>query len=114
MLIPKFLNWEECSLNEYADVCLKYGFNCESSPQFLSFMLKNNAPLKFFVFSKKGEPLGGACVENGWLSNDYKNKNRAIKSLLVPKQSIYLPLKEGNKYILPFKSKCLHPLQKNY
>lgn len=111
MLIPKFLNWEECSIYEYADICLKYGFNCESSPQYLSFMLKNNAPLKFFSFSKKGESLGGVCVENGWLANDYKNKNRAIKSLLIPKQSIFIPLKEGGKYILPFKSKCLHPLQ---
>ncbi|KPU05794.1 transcriptional regulator [Enterobacter cloacae subsp. cloacae] len=112
MLIPKFLNWEECSLNEYSDICFKYGFNCESSPQFLSFMLKNNAPLKFFAFRKKGEPLGGACVENGWLANDYKNKSRTIKSLLIPKQSIFLPLREDSKYILPFKSKCLHPLQK--
>lgn len=112
MLIPKFLNWEECSLKEYEEICSKYGFNCESSPHFLSFMLKNNAPLKFFSFSKKGVAVGGACVENGWLANDYKNNNRAIKSLLMPKHSIFLPLKEGGKYILPFKSKCLHPLQK--
>jgi hypothetical protein len=111
MLIPKFLRWEECSITEYEEICLRYGYNCESAPQFLSFMLENNAPLKFYSYSRNGEVVGAACVENGWLVNDYKNKNRMIKTLLMPKSSIFIPLKRGERILLPFKSKCLHPLQ---
>ncbi|HAU8266355.1 TPA: transcriptional regulator [Kluyvera intermedia] len=114
MLIAKFLNWEECSLSDYEIICSKFGYNCESSPEFLAFMLRNNAPLRFFSYTKKGKKLGGACVENGWLANDYKNKNRLIKTLPIPKSSVYIPLDFGlkNGLILPFKTKCLHSLQK--
>jgi len=114
MLIAKFLNWEECSLSEYEIICSKFGYNCESAPEFLAFMLRNNAPLRFFSYTKKGQNLGGACVENGWLANDYKNKNRLIKTLPIPKSSVYLPFNFGlkNGVMLPFKTKCLHSLQK--
>jgi hypothetical protein len=58
MILAKFLGWEECSLEDYETSCQEYGFNCESAPEFLSFKLQHNAPLKFFSFKKKVRLLG--------------------------------------------------------
>lgn len=79
-------------------------------------MLRHNAPLKFFSYSKKGRILGGACVENGWLANDFKNQSRLIKSLPIPNSSIYIPLDLNvkDRILIPFKSKCLHSFQKQF
>lgn len=113
-IITKFSHWEECSFNEYKQSCLNFGYNCESAPDFLNFMLRHNAPLKFYSFKRQGRVLGSVCVDNGWVANDFKNKKRAINFLPVPATSIYIPLsKDMQNAIMPFKSKCLHPLQKN-
>ncbi|WP_240116309.1 antimicrobial resistance protein Mig-14 [Erwinia endophytica] len=113
MLIAKVLNWDECSLSDYKYSCLEYGYNCESAPEFLSFMLRHGAPLRFFSYKKKGITLGSVCVDHGWIANDIKNRNRSILHLPVPATSIYLPFSQDlkSKVIMPFKSKCLHPLQ---
>ncbi|MGU3523227.1 transcriptional regulator [Enterobacteriaceae bacterium C23F] len=114
MFVAKFLNWDECSQKEYEDACLAYGYNCESSPEFLSFMIRNGAPLKFYAYKKKGQLQGSVCVDGGWLANDVKNNNRSIKTLPIPKYSIYLPVNENiNNILIPFKSKCVHFLQRN-
>jgi hypothetical protein len=113
MMMAKFLNWEECSFSDYYKFCLQYGYNCESAPEFLSFTIKHGAPLKFYAYRKKGELLASVCVDNGWLANDRKNKNRSINYLPVPTTSIFIPVNDNckDKIIIPFKSKCLHPLQ---
>ncbi|QIU92186.1 transcriptional regulator [Yokenella regensburgei] len=115
MLIAKFLGWEECSFGDYEKSCVEYGYNCESAPEFFSFMMRHGAPLKFFSYRKNGETLASVCVDNGWLANDRKNKNRSINYLHVPTTSILIPVNPNihSKIIIPFKSKCLHPLQNN-
>lgn len=115
MLIAKFSKWEECSFNEYEKSCLEYGYNCESSPDFISFMLSLNAPLQFFSYKRNGKRLGSVCVDNGWVVNDVKNKNKSIKCLPVPTYATYIPFSHDFKgsVILPFKSKCLHPYQRD-
>ncbi|MEI9745897.1 transcriptional regulator [Enterobacter ludwigii] len=78
-------------------------------------MQRHNAPLKFFSYKIKGKIFGSVCIDNGWLANDFKNKNKSINFLPVPTSSVYVPLSESinGKIIIPFKSKCLHPLQSN-
>jgi hypothetical protein len=78
-------------------------------------MMRHNSPLRFFEYKRKGNVLGGVCVDQGWLANDIKNKNRSLQSLPIPATSIYLPfdMNSSGKPIIPFKSKCLHPLQKD-
>lgn len=113
MLIMRFTHWESCSPEEYSLSCQRFGYNCESSPEFLNFMMEHGAPVKFFSYKKKGELLGSVAVENGWLANDIKNKNSAVNYLPIPRCSVYLPFSDelSNKPILPFRAKCLHPLQ---
>lgn len=113
MLIPKFFNWSECSFDEYQHDCNEFGFNCESSPEFISFLLRNNAPLKFYAYKKKNKVAGSVCVDNGWLVNDSKNNKRSISSLPLPSTSIYVPFNkmQDSKIVMPFRSKCIHPLQ---
>ncbi|MGK0705304.1 transcriptional regulator [Yokenella regensburgei] len=113
MLIAKFLHWNECSFEEYKKSCLEYGYNCESAPEFLSFMMRHGAPLKFFSYRKNREVLASVCVDKGWLANDRKNNNRSINYLHVPTTAILIPVNSNckHKIIIPFKSKCLHPLQ---
>jgi hypothetical protein len=113
MLIAKFSRWDECSFNEYEASCLEYGYNCESSPDFISFMLRLNAPLQFFSYKRDGKRLGSVCVDNGWVVNDIKNKNKSIRCLPVPMYATYIPFSSEveEKVFFPFKSKCLHPLQ---
>ncbi|HDX8938372.1 TPA: transcriptional regulator [Klebsiella michiganensis] len=115
MLIPKFFMWSECSFQEYESACYAFGYNCESSPDFISFKMRNNAALKFYAYKKKGEILGSVCIENGWVANDHKNPNRELPGLLTPKSSIFVPICSSlkKKVILPFRTKCLHPLQQD-
>lgn len=115
MLIPRFFNWIECTFEEYERSCLKYGYNCESSPAFIKFMLQLGAPLRFFSYKVKGNLVGSICVDQGWIANDIKNKKKSIGTLPVPKCAILLPFSSeiNKKILLPFHSKCLHPLQRN-
>jgi hypothetical protein len=75
-----FFNWIECTFEEYERSCLKYGYNCESSPAFIKFMLQLGAPLRFFSYKVKGNIVGSICVDQGWIANDIKNK----KNLSAP------------------------------
>lgn len=52
-------------------------------------------------------------MENGWVANDTKAKHKAIKYLPIPRTAIYVPFSPNHSGMLmmPFKSKCLHPLQ---
>ena len=107
--------WSECSFHDYERACNEFGYNCESSPEFISFKLRQGAPLKFYAYRKKGKILGSVCTENGWLASDSKNSHRSLASLPIPSSSIYVPLSSAveSRVILPFRSRCIHHLQYN-
>lgn len=76
-------------------------------------MLQHGASFKFYAYKKKKKTIGSVCVDNGWLVNDAKNVSREFSSLPIPSSSIYVPFcrETEHRVILPFRSKCLHPLQ---
>ncbi|WP_413484552.1 GNAT family N-acetyltransferase [Morganella psychrotolerans] len=106
-MLKKYLGWNKCSYSEYERIALKFGYNAETSPHYISFALKHGAELDFYLYVKKNEELGAVCVDNGWLCNDIKNDNSKYKGLILPKYSIMPPFKDGIICAIPFKSKCL-------
>lgn len=113
MITLKFSTWDEVSFEDYENSCHLFGYNCESSPEFISFLLKKSAPLKFYSYKKKNRVIASVCVDNGWVVNDHKNSGSSFSSLPIPSNSTYVPcqLDEGKKILLPFRTKCLHYLQ---
>ncbi|HHK6155827.1 TPA: transcriptional regulator, partial [Edwardsiella piscicida] len=111
-MLFKFSGWDECGIDEYMECCSKYGYNSESSPHYIKFMLHHGADLRFVAYRKK-KLLGAACLDGKWLVNDFKNPNKSISSLPIPNSSIVLPFSSDVKCIAPFKTKCLSPLKKN-
>lgn len=108
-MILKFLGWEECSFEEYALSCDLFGFNCESSPSFIKYMLEKGADMKFLSFKKKNNLVGAVCLDNGWLANDLKNPKRTNMCIPIPAYSILPPFMDGVQTLAPFKSKCIYP-----
>ncbi|AKM47705.1 MULTISPECIES: GNAT family N-acetyltransferase [Edwardsiella] len=111
-MLFKFSGWDECGIDEYIECCAKYGYNSESSPHYIKFMLHHGADLRFVAYRKK-KLLGAACLDGKWLVNDFKNPNKSMGSLPIPNSSIVLPFSSDVKCIAPFKTKCLSPLKKN-
>ena len=113
----KFLGWEKTTFSEYKECCDIYGYNSESSPDFIQYMLDQGVKLTFLSYIKKGKLLGTACLDNGWLVNDWKNPtkgNREKIAPFIPDFSPLPPFDPSIKCIAPFKSKCLNPLSTNF
>ncbi|MBK5143964.1 transcriptional regulator [Budviciaceae bacterium BWR-B9] len=108
-MIAKFLGWDECSFEEYALLCDSFGFNCESSPLFIKFMLNKGADFRFLSYKRNNNLVGGVCLDNGWLTNDLKNPKRTNMHLPIPAYSILPPFMDGVRVLAPFKSKCIYP-----
>lgn len=109
-MILKYFKWEDCSFETYNLCCERYGYNAESSPEYIDFMNKNGANYKFIAYKKNNEIVGSACLEGGWLANDHKNPNRIVKTLPLPAHSIVVPIDPSVNCLAPFKTKCLSPL----
>lgn len=105
--------WSRCDFNTYSQACSMFGYSAESSPEFVKFMLDNGADLKFVAHSKNGKLLGAACIDNGWVLNDFKNNNKSMWCLPLPVSCIQLPISKKAKCVAPFKSRCLSPENKN-
>lgn len=107
MITMRFLGWEQCDFSDYKQACYLYGFNSESSPEFIEFFRENGAVLDFYCLVKKGEVIGAVCVDNGWLCNDIHNRKSQTNHMPIPHYSVTPPFKTGTSCIIPFRSKCL-------
>lgn len=106
-MLVKLSGWVECDFYTYKNVSSKYGYSAESSPEYIKFMLDNGVKSRFLAYKKKGQYVGAACLDNGWLLNDFKNNNKSIWGLPLPVSGIVLPMKSGVSCLAPFKSRCL-------
>ncbi|AVA38520.1 transcriptional regulator [Proteus mirabilis] len=116
-MMLKFFGWEKTTFSEYKECCDDYGYNAESSPDFIQYMMEQGIELTFLSYIKKGKLLGTACLDNGWLANDWKNSKKSDRSRIapfIPEFSPLPPFAPSIRCIAPFKSKCLNPLTKNF
>ncbi|NQS87467.1 transcriptional regulator [Pantoea allii] len=113
MFIPKFFRWGQCSFDDYQIACNSFGYNCESAPGFIAFKMRHEQSFEFYAYKRKGKIVGSVCVENGWLANDGRHRQRSLPALLTPSTSVYVPFCNGvpQKVLLPFRCKSLHHLQ---
>jgi len=109
-MFSRMLGWESCSFDRYREACLAFGFNTESDPDLIRFQMELGAKFDFVACCKKGVLQGAACLDHGWLANDKTNPQRTRLQLMTPADAVYVPFRDDVKCIMPFRSKCLHPL----
>lgn len=110
----KYIGWYDCDYSLYKRCCLRFGFNNETSPWFIRFMMDHGAEFRFLSYSRKGEVSGAVCLDHGWLANDSKNPSRVGACLPVSACAIWPPFAAQIKCLAPFKAKCLHPHADNF
>ncbi len=113
-MFSRVLGWEPCDFDRYSEACRAFGFNSESDPDFIQFQMEMGRKFDFVAYSKNGQMLGAACLDNGWLANDKTNPKRIDLHLPIPADAVYVPFHDDAKCIAPFRSKCLHPLNKGF
>ncbi|AOV95520.1 Mig-14 family protein [Edwardsiella hoshinae] len=107
MFIKKLLGWRQCDFASYKMAAQRYGYSAESAPDYIEFMLDCGATFNFIAYYHGGEIVAVACIDNGWLVNDFKNNNKSIVGLPLPVSGIVLPMKRGTLCCVPFKSRCI-------
>jgi len=114
VFLKKFMGWDDCSISDYTQCCDQFGFNSESSAEFLKFFLNNGAALRFLSYKRKGELSGAVCLDNGWIANDAKNPKMQTGGMPLPTFCIIPPFKENVSCVAPFKAKSLSAQSRNF
>lgn len=107
MLIKKLLGWRQCDFASYKMAAQRYGYSAESAPDYIEFMINHGAKFNFIAYYHHGEIVAAACIDNGWLVNDFKNNNKSIIGLPLPVSGIVLPMRRDVFCCAPFKARCL-------
>lgn len=99
----KFFNWEETDFRVYTEAYNKYGGSLCTHPRVLMFLSEKwNTRVRYFI--KKNE---GACIAAAFTLNDALDLRDATLPFVF--DDILLPVKEGTKISLPFRTKRLSP-----
>lgn len=99
----KNTGWEECTLSAYAQIYTTFGGSVCTHPRVLAYLSeREGVRIQYYMKRRHGQPIAGVFSVNGSLA--YKNS-----TLPFVFDDLILPIKAGEKVILPFKTKRLSP-----
>lgn len=99
----KKTGWEECELSAYTQIYNAFGGSICTHPRVLSYLsAQEGVRIQYYLKRLNGNPIAAVFSINGSL--EYKNSTFPFVF-----DDLILPIKAGEKIILPFKSKRLSP-----
>ncbi|MEN4586513.1 transcriptional regulator [Pantoea agglomerans] len=99
----KNTGWEECTLSDYAQLYAAFGGSVCTHPRVLAYLAERaSVRLQYHMKRRHGQPIAAVFSINGSL--EYKKSK-----LPFVFDDLILPIKAGEKVILPFKTKRLSP-----